>query len=346
MTNEGPLRRVPPARTHRVWLGAALAVGLAHCASPPSTASANNPGALALEPARLDLGVFDLHERQIRATHLTNPTGLPISVLHVSSSRFCSGVVSPTRLEPHTYAELRITCESDVAGPLREQLSVRTSSDSSPHLTLDVLGQVMPRLAFEVPVASAHVPYGESRRVEVRVVGRLADAATLVVRHDRNARRDNAPDAEITTAPKGIVLRFPGNKVGSAVGQLQVATGLVDPSTLVLSWSTVVHGSLQVTPTNPYFDLKRSGPKQVLLDVSSTQPGFRVSAVRVTHGPFSASLEPSSVGSSTRRIRVRVQEARCPLDVAGVQGTLLIVSNDHSEPEKQVALLGLGRLAH
>ena len=218
---------------------------------------------------------------------------------------------------------MRVTCKSDVPGPLREQLSISARDGIVPQVVFDVLGTVVPRLAFELPSVHAQMPFGESRRLEVRLVGRLADAASLRIVPDPSAAVGATAALEAMVVPKGVVLRFTANKVGTAVGQLLFTTGLPDPTSLTLPWSRVVQGSLQVTPSNPYLNLKLPGAKQVVLDVSSTQPGFRVVATRVIRGPFVASLEPAG-NSPTQRVRVRLREDRYAGDATGTVGTLLI----------------------
>jgi hypothetical protein len=104
-----------------------------------------------------------------------------------------------------------------------------------------------------------------------------------------------------------------------------------------------VAGTLLVSPTNPYFDLRVLGPKVVTIDVRSSQPGFEVQAVHVAEGPFTASLERSDAG--TFRVQVTVLEKLVDDEARTVTGKLVILSNDRTEPKKELDLFGMGRVS-
>jgi hypothetical protein len=136
---------------------------------------------------------------------------------------------------------------------------------------------------------------------------------------------------------------------GSHVGNLIFETGLEDPSRLVLPYSCRVRGTLQVEPTNPYFNLRVSGPKRVRLLVRSTEPGFRVEAAEIVQGPFEASILARGVAerelpSDTVAIDISVREQELSSDKRGYHGLLRIHSTDRSEPVKEVTLFAFGKL--
>jgi hypothetical protein len=126
-------------------------------------------------------------------------------------------------------------------------------------------------------------------------------------------------------------------------GSLILTTGIAQQPEITLSWGCKVPGTLEVNPTNPYFNLKVSGDKAVTLEVKSRQPGFKVLSARVTEGPFTATLGvPNDQG--VYDIVVTVQNSRVPDEARAASGKLLIVSNDRTEPRKEVPLFGFGQI--
>jgi hypothetical protein len=115
------------------------------------------------------------------------------------------------------------------------------------------------------------------------------------------------------------------------------------PREVAIPYACKVKGTLEVSLTNPFFNLKVSGDKAVRITVSSTQPGFEIQAVRVTVGPFVARFEHAE-DDNTYRIDVSVRADRIADEARSAVGTLLIVSNDRSEPRKEMPLFGSGRI--
>ena len=126
-------------------------------------------------------------------------------------------------------------------------------------------------------------------------------------------------------------------------GNITVTTGLARPKEIAIPYACKVAGTLEVSPTNPYFNLKLPGPKLVSIEVRSAQPGFQVHGARVLEGPFAASVE-GPVGDNLFRVQVRVLEERVADDSRASQGKLLILSNDRTEPKKEIPLFGFGKL--
>jgi hypothetical protein len=136
-------------------------------------------------------------------------------------------------------------------------------------------------------------------------------------------------------------LRYAGRTAGTFVGNLVFRTELPSPSEIRLPYSVRVQGTLTVAPTNPYFNLRSGGPKVQYLEVSSRQPGFRVKSVSA-RGPFAAQLEVGKLQSV--RIKLTVLEEQLGDEARSALGTLVIRSNDASEPLREVPLFALGHL--
>jgi hypothetical protein len=298
---------------------------------------------LELLPECLDLGRLVQDEEAQGSVLITNTGAVAWQLGAVSQSRFCSGSMTPTLLLPGQTAQLAVRCHSDLHGPLREGIDIRATDARLPPVTVPIRGEVTALLAFDAPQVEQAMPFGEERATEVHLVGTLADQA-----RPRQVGAA-APDSEIVALPyaagkpRGYRLRCLGHKVGANAGNLVVATGLPRPGEIAIPYVCRVSGTLEVTPSNPFFNLKISGDKAVRLVVRSSQPGFAVHAVRVTQGPFAARFEHAE-DDNTYRIDVSVASDRIADEARTATGTLLIESNDRSEPHKEVPLFGSGRI--
>jgi hypothetical protein len=78
-------------------------------------------------------------------------------------------------------------------------------------------------------------------------------------------------------------------------------------------------------------------------DVKSSQPKFEVQSVRVLEGPFAARFEHAE-DDNTYSVDVTVLGDRIDDEARAATGTLLIVSNDRTEPRREVPLFASGRI--
>lgn len=325
-----------------LFAGILLSSGCRARSGEPQAAPVSVPR-LVLAPERLDLGRL-VQDRDFQGTAVVRNEGTAdLHVGSVTQSRFCSGRVEPATILPGQSANLVVTCRSDLYGPLREGLDVHSNDPRLPKATLRIGGEVTPLLAFDVQAVGLKMPFGEERSQEVRLVG------TRV--HEARVRLTGAaaPDSEIVAlpgqsgSPTGYRVRCLGRKVGSHAGNVVVATGLDRPKEIAIPYSCTVTGTLEVTPSNPFFNLKVPGDKAVRITVKSTQPGFEVQSVRVVEGPFAARVEHAE-DDNTYRVDVAVLGDRIEDEARAVVGTLLVESNDRTEPRKEVPLFGSGRI--
>jgi hypothetical protein len=184
--------------------------------------------------------------------------------------------------------------------------------------------------------------FGEVASEEVRLVGSMAREARLQVESVEPA----GPQVEVLAAagadqPQGLRLTMTGQRVGTVAGQVQVATGLEQPRTLTLLYSSQVLGNLSVDPTNPFIDLRAPGPVGVKVRVTSRRADFRLDDARMLEGPFEAAFAPDETGRAYV-VNVGLRHDRLPDDQRGLLGPLRLVSNDPAEPEKDVHLFALG----
>ena len=295
------------------------------------------------EPERLDLGRIDQDQEARGAVVVKNDGAEVLHIAAVDPSRFCSGRIEPLVIAPGYSANLAVTCRSDLHGPLREEIGIRSDDPRLPRATVQVTGEVTPRYAFDLPVVALAMPFGEERAQEVHLVGTLAGEARP------RLTGPAAPDTEIAELPvqpgkpRGYRVRCLGRKVGANAGNIVVATGLPRPAEIAIPYACNVIGTLQVEPTNPYFNLKVSGDKAVRITVRSSEPGFEVKAVRVTSGPFAARFAHAE-DDGAYDIDVTVQTERIADETRAIAGTLLIESNDRTEPRKELPLFGSGRI--
>jgi hypothetical protein len=179
----------------------------------------------------------------------------------------------------------------------------------------------------------------------VRLVGRRAQNARLTIeRVEEPALAVEVLAPEGAQAP-GLRLGFTGDRVGVRTGQIVVATGLDEPARLTLLYSLRVRGGVEVTPSNPYFNLRDPGARERVLTVRGHQPGFRVRTAQVLAGPFRASVASDGSGDGPAAIRVGIDEPAIGTDQQrGFLGRLRILSNDPDEPATEVPLFAMGAL--
>jgi hypothetical protein len=310
----------------------------------PATAAREAVPRLKLAQGRFELGPVVQDEPVHRLVAVSNAGALPLEIGTIEASRFCSASIEPNTIAPGASGQLDVTCRSDLHGPLREYLLVHSNDPTADRVPIELVGNVTPLLAFDAPVVNLEMPFGEERSQEVRLVGTLLDRANIKFK-----KSSLAPDSNVDFRPwqpdSPPVFRIVchGKKPGMHSGNLIVSTGLARPKEVAMPYACKVAGTLEVSPTNPYFNLKLPGPKLVSIEVRSAQPGFQVRGVRVLEGPFSASIE-GPLSDKSFRVQVKVVEESVKEENRGTVGKLVIVSNDRTEPEKEIPLFGFGKL--
>jgi hypothetical protein len=279
-----------------------------------------------------------------RSIPLSNAGTLPLEIGTIEPSRFCSGTIEPKIISPGTSGHLDVTCTSDLYGPLREFLLIHTNDPQADMVPIELVADVTPLLAFDAPAVNLTMPFGEERSQDISLVGTLADRTAIRLKRSALAA-DSSVDVlhEKPGSPPVFRIRCHGKKVGTNAGNLIVSTDRERFKEIAMPYACRVTGTLEVSPTNPYFNLKLPGPKVVSIEVRSSQPGFAVRGARVLEGPFAASVQ-GPVADNAFRIQVKVLEDRLADDRRGTLGKLMVFSNDRTEPEKEIPLFGLGKL--
>jgi hypothetical protein len=285
-----------------------------------------------------------LNEAAHRSIVVTNAGALPLEIGTIEASRFCSAGIDPKTIAPGASGQLEVTCRSDLQGPLREFLLVHSNDPLSDRVPIELVAKVTPLLGFDTQVVTLEMPFGEERSQEVHLVGTWLDRAAIrlkssAVAEDSSVERLSAP----TGATRGFRIRCKGKKAGVHSGNLVVSTGLPEPKEIAMPYVCKVPGTLEISPTNPYFNLKIQGPKVVSIEVRSSQPGFEVRGARVLDGPFAASVE-GPLPDKSFRVQVKVLEDRVKKETRGSLGKVMVLSNDRTEPEKEIPLFGFGKL--
>jgi hypothetical protein len=206
-----------------------------------------------------------------------------------------------------------------------------------------------PLLAFSSRTVDLTMAFGETASQEVRLVGKLAGAASLRV----VTVNPPGPDVAILSAeadkPAGVRVSDVGRRVGYEAGQVTFATGVDDPKELTLLYSRKVPGNLTVDPTNPYLDLRAPEPG-VVVRVTSSRKDFQLTRAEILDGPFSARVERAPSGGYAVHVTPAKSAGRegqgepGPDSQRGFLGKLRLVSNDPAEPNKDLPLFALGPL--
>ena len=265
-----------------------------------------------------------------------------LQITRVDRSRFCRVDSLPARLEPGEQGELQIECLADLHGPIKERVKIHSNDPQHPDLDLTLAGTVEPQLAFEPQSVRLELSYGQQRSQRVLLHGtRLGTAQVELQRGALDDVSRVAPLLSDDGKLRGYRITCTGEKVGLHAASLLVSTGLSHPKELSLSYACRVQGTLDVSPSTPYFDLGVSGVKEKVVRIRSRQPAFSVHRVEILSGPFEAKLLPRDADGSFP-VRVRVIDQQLGPEARSVTGTLRIVSNDATQPRREVRLLGVG----
>ncbi len=299
---------------------------------------------LALAEAEVTLKGMVENEKQHLTVSFGNTGQGMLQILRVDRSRFCHVDSLPAALDPGEQGQLQVECLADLHGPVKERIKVHSNDPQHPELELTLTGTVEPQLAFEPQSVNLELSYGEQRSRQVLLRGTRLGAAKAELQRgalDDVSRVDplRNDDGRI----RGYRITCTGDKVGLHASSLLVSTGLSSPQTLSLSYACRVEGTLEVSPSTPYFDLRISGTKEREIRVRSRQPTFVVDRVEILDGPFEAELLPRDADGSFPA-RVRVLEHQIGPEARSATGTLLILSNDITQPRREVRLLGVGHV--
>ena len=311
-------------------------------ASDAGVAIATAPALLLAKPS-LNLGVLAQNESGRDSVQVTNAGKTALRVTATVKTPICQAAILPERLQPGSIGTLSIACQTDFLGALKEQVELTTDSQNPQRITVPIEGQVLPIVGFKPDFVEFELSFGEHQTKEVSIVGKQANAAHLAIKASGGKVMTAALEpGKLNHGPK-VKLTCKGVEVGMHAGSVIVATGFENPAEVALSWSCKIPGTLTVKPSNPFFNLKVSGDKAVTISVTSTTPDFKVLAAHITQGPFAARVEPVGADGAYR-INVTVLNHEIPEDARAAIGTLLIVSNDRTEPRKEVPLSGFGRI--
>jgi hypothetical protein len=321
-----------------LWFG----VGLAACGCKQQDKLAGK-SALDFLPPKLSLGSVEQNRPARANVDLRNSS---VSEVHLRAEAFsarCRWQGLPDAIPPRTTAHLSVACQSDLLGPLAESLTVLDARQGGPLAALQIEGRIEPALGFDTAYVDLRPAFGGTASADVHLIGRHAAVASPRV----TSMGGDVVTAMAITGDGGPVQGFrlscDGHRVGMHAGSMLVDTGLSDLPTLALSWGCRVPATLEVEPTNPYFNLRASGDRAMKIVVRSSQPGFVVRSARVLEGPFRATLEAPTPGGSTP-ITIRVRNEGIPDEARAATGRLLIESNDEREPRKEVPLFGFGKV--
>jgi hypothetical protein len=325
----------PRPRTHVVALFLLLGPWLASCREPAPT----DTRAFVANPKH-DFGQAVQGEalRHVFVTH--NRTNAPLAVENARGVLGCSGVASPSTLAANQSGKFEVTCRANVAGPLRVSLPLRANGRPAGELALTA--EIEPLLAFDRALLELGVPFGQGGESEARLRGRLARSARLTLAGAPPPGMDVSILPATRDGAQGAKLALKEPPVGVHAGSLRFHTALEAPVTLELPYSVKVTGTLTVSPTNPVLDLAAPAGTRAIVAVTSTQPGFRVERAEVLEGPFSTRVRNEAGGAA---IEVSLVAAKFPEGARGANGRIRIVSNDRTEPNRELSLFALGRPA-
>lgn len=332
--------------------------------SPAASASAAMAGPrIAVPTAMFDFGKVTEGDQLTHVFTLKNEGNAKLTLDRVRTSCGCTVAnLKAKELAPGASTELEV--KFDTAGrhgQNRKVVTIESNDSKSPRTQIEVRADIAPLLGFEPRYVRLTPEYGKTAEQEVRLVGKLASEAKLVIapnppedeksKDPKDAKDPKAKDpkaaksepakddvkVELLQDDKGakIKLSLAGKTVGLGSGRVTLDTGLEKPKQLTLRYSWQVRGTLQVSPSRPYFDPGR-GLKERVLRIRSTKADFKLTQANVTKGPFTATIEKTDAGGFQYSVKVALKEGAEP--DPSVEGMLVLVSNDALEPKKEIPL--------
>jgi hypothetical protein len=282
------------------------------------------------------------HGQPLRfALAVRNDGGETARALRVETDGDCVAKFARDVVPPGESTALEIVCESQTYGPYQRRVTLLSNARESPKLELTAT--IEPTLAFERPTLELKTTFGASASGEMPIVGTRSRENRLAL----GALAGEGVSAELLPAssarPPKVRLTLDGKRVGTRVGQVAVKSDFAGRPEITLLFRATVDGTLRVEPENPYLNLRFEAGRKLSLTVTSSQPGFSISEVKVLEGPFTATLVPTPVIGGARTIEVRVALDEVSRETRGANGRLLIRSNDRSEPAREVPLFALGK---
>ena len=270
-----------------------------------------------------------------------NDGGEPARALRVVTESDCVSKLARDVVQPGEVTALEIVCESQTYGRYQRRVTLLSSAGESSKLELTAT--IEPTLAFERPTLELKTTFGASATGEMAIVGTRSRATRL----ELGALAGEGVSTELvpasSAAPPRVRLTLDGKRVGIRVGQLAIKSDLERRPEIVLYLRLAVDGTLRVEPDNVYLNLRFEDGRKTSLTVTSSQPGFSISDVKVLEGPFTARVVPSPVIHGGALVEVRVALDAVSPDTRGVNGRLLIRSNDRTEPEREISLFAFGK---
>jgi hypothetical protein len=309
----------------------------------PFVAPSPQVAALSLSPSRLELGTLLPNQPVERTVELSNTSVGSVRFRESSTSSRCQWTQPLTELPVDARVHRTVRCQSDLHGPLKEQLTLTDERPNVPPTALEITATVVPLVAFEPSFVDLRPEFGQTVHADITAIGaKLQDARLKLEPTSPSVVSVSALPAKPGEPPR-FRLTCRADQVGMHAGSLVAHTSLAEPATIALSWGCRVPGTLEVNPSNPYFNLKVSGDKAITIEVKSRQPGFEMRSVRIKEGPFTASTKPRNPDGSYS-VEISVVNHEIPDEARSASGTLVIESNDLREPHKEVPLFGFGQI--
>jgi hypothetical protein len=312
-----------------------------HGGTPPAPLAPN----LAVERPEHDFGARREGERLLHRFAVRNTGQRRLTIARVEGGYSCQARPRSLELAPGAGADLEVACDTVARGErLRERLRLHSNDPARPVVTVEVRATLEPALAFDTALVELAPAAGTTAVQAARLRGFRAHEATLTVVGVEGPEVAASVLPAAPGVPAGVAVECRGDRVGTHVGRVRVATSLATPAELSLGTTCRVAGNLTVTPTNPFLDLRGPPPHERVITVTSRRPDFVLRGATVVEGPFAAAFAPAPTGSGWE-VRVRIDDAAVQPLSRAVSGRLRLSSNDALEPEKEIPLFALGSRA-
>jgi len=213
------------------WSRWALVLGvLAHgCARP---VPARKPQ-VAVLPSRLDLGVLTQDESAQGTVELSSLGASVARLGTVASSARCRWLALPGELAPGARVRLSVLCQSDLLGPLEEQLTLLDASRGEGLAALSIVGRVEPIVGFATAFVDLRPAWGQVESRDVPLVGKRAREVRPKVTTTGGDIVSATPVAAAAGGMPGLRISCRADRVGMHAGSLVMATGIAEHPKLI-----------------------------------------------------------------------------------------------------------------
>lgn len=275
---------------------------------------------------------------------LKNLGGGALHIDQVRTSCGCTAAVLKTKeIAPRSEGQVAVTFDTNHrSGDQHKTITVTSDDPIKPSVNLEIHANVQVLLALQPDFIQLSSELGKTQVNDVWLTGKLKEQARIKVLQKPADHELSVKVVEQTldggVGMQGLRFTLSSMKSGSGNGNVNIDTGLANPSKLQVGYSWTVTGNIDVSPAHLLFTNGKGDSLERVLHVTSRNADFKLEQARIVSGPFIANIETPDSGVGYD-VRVSLKKGVAPTApaVAG-SGKLELISNDPLEPKRDVQI--------